>query len=162
MIRELDACPRPPSGCAVTIGAYDGVHRGHVAVIERVRALAAGRGLETAVVTFDRHPAAVVRPDSAPLLLTDLEQKLELLEAAGVDITLVVHFDEHRQHEPAEDFVHEVLLDCLNARTVVVGEDFHFGYERKGNVDLLADMGAQHGFVVEPVELVDVDGRPAG
>jgi riboflavin kinase/FMN adenylyltransferase len=162
VIREPDSCPRPTAGCAVTIGAYDGVHRGHVAVIDRVKSIAAERGLDTAVVTFDRHPASVVRPESAPLLLTDLEQKLELLEAVGVDHTLVVHFDERRQHEPAEDFVEEILLGALDAKAVVVGEDFHFGYERKGNVDLLREMGDEHGFVVQPIELVDVQGRPGG
>src|SRR5262245_5195249 len=101
-------CPRPDAGCAVTIGAYDGVHRGHRAVIAEVRRLAAERDLETAVVTFDRHPAAVVRPESAPKLLTDLDQKLELLATTGVDHALVVHFDQERAAESAEDFVHEV------------------------------------------------------
>ena len=109
VIRALDACPRPPAGTAVTIGAYDGVHLGHQAVIAEVRRRAEaheGGPLATAVVTFDRHPAMVVRPESAPLLLTDLDQKLELLEAAGVDYTLVIHFDEARSREEAPDFVH--------------------------------------------------------
>lgn len=161
VLRDLGACPRPERGCAVTIGAYDGVHRGHRAVIDQLKRIAAERGLDTAVVTFDRHPASVVRPESAPLLLTDLEQKLELLEAAGVDHTLVVHFDESRSREPAEEFVEEVLVGCLNARSVAVGEDFHFGYQRKGNVDLLRELGVEHGFDVTPIDLVGVDGAPA-
>src|SRR5260221_12808037 len=114
-LRALDACPRPPQGTAVTIGAYDGVHLGHRAVIATVQLLADERGLATAVVTFDRHPASVVRPESAPRLLTDLEQKLGLLESTDVDYALVVHFDEERSRETAEDFVREVLVDCLNA-----------------------------------------------
>jgi riboflavin kinase/FMN adenylyltransferase len=130
-------------------------------VIEHVRLLASERDLDTAVVTFDRHPASVVRPESAPLLLTDLDQKLELLAAAGVDRTLVVHFDEQRSREPADQFVEEILVGCLDARTVAVGDDFHFGYPRKGNVDLLREMGADLGFDVVPVDLVGVDGRPA-
>jgi riboflavin kinase/FMN adenylyltransferase len=130
-------------------------------VIEHVRLLASERDLDTAVVTFDRHPASVVRPESAPLLLTDLDQKLELLAAAGVDRTLVVHFDERRSREPADQFVEEILVGCLDARTVAVGDDFHFGYQRKGNVDLLREMGADLGFDVVPVDLVGVDGRPA-
>ena len=85
----------------VTIGAYDGVHRGHVAVIERVKRLAAEGGMATAVVTFDRHSASVVRPESAPLLLTDLDQKLELLSATGIDYALVVHFDDRRETDRA-------------------------------------------------------------
>jgi riboflavin kinase/FMN adenylyltransferase len=145
----------------VTIGAYDGVHRGHRAVIAKVQQLAGERGLATAVVTFDRHPASVVRPESAPLLLTDLEQKLELLEDTGVDYTVVIHFDEARSQESAEDFVNEVLVQCLNAKLVVVGRDFHFGHKRRGNVSLLERMGDGAGFEVIGLELVDADGRPA-
>jgi riboflavin kinase/FMN adenylyltransferase len=145
----------------VTIGAYDGVHRGHVTVISRVRRLAEERGMATAVVTFDRHPASVVRPESAPLLLTDLDQKLELLAATGVDYTRVVHFDEARSREPAEDFVRDDLVGCLNAKVVVVGEDFHFGHGRTGNVELLRRLGAELGFEVAPVELVGPDGAPS-
>jgi riboflavin kinase/FMN adenylyltransferase len=113
------------------------------------------------VVTFDRHPAAVVRPESAPPLLTDLEQKLELLASTGVDYCYVIHFDEVRSKEPAEDFVSEVLVDCLKARSVVVGEDFHFGHKRRGNVALLREMGSTSGFEVVGIELVDVNGVAA-
>src|SRR3954471_10578206 len=149
VLRDLAACPVPAAGSAVTIGAYDGVHLGHRAVIEEVKRRASTLGIPTAVVTFDRHPASVVRPESAPKLLTDLDQKLELLAQAGVDYTLVIHFDEDRSHESAEDFVHEVLAGCLKARLVVVGEDFHFGRKRGGNVDLLQRMGPNLGFDVE-------------
>ncbi|HZM40328.1 MAG TPA: bifunctional riboflavin kinase/FAD synthetase [Acidimicrobiales bacterium] len=162
VLRDLSACPRPGEGTAVTIGAYDGVHMGHQAVIGEVRRRADERGLATAVVTFDRHPASVVRPESAPRLLTDLDQKLELLAATGIDYCLVVTFDETRRQESAEDFVREVLVDCLAARLVVVGEDFHFGRERAGNVNLLRRMGGELGFEVDPLELVDREGRPAG
>jgi riboflavin kinase / FMN adenylyltransferase len=161
VLRDLSACPRPPGGSAVTIGAYDGVHLGHQAVIAEVRRRADERGLATAVVTFDRHPAAVVRPESAPRLLTDLDQKLELLAATGIDYCLVVTFDEARSQETAADFVREVLVRCLAARTVVVGDDFHFGHGREGNVALLRTMGADLGFDVEGVDLVDADGKPA-
>jgi riboflavin kinase/FMN adenylyltransferase len=149
----------PPNGSVVTIGAYDGIHLGHRAVIERVRALAAERGLTSAVVTFDRHPAAVVRPESAPRLLTDSEQKLELLAATGVDVTLLVRFDERRSHESPDAFVADVLVDRLRTKLVVVGEDFHFGHQRRGNVALLRALGAEHGFEVAPVQLLPrVDG----
>src|SRR5881227_1038462 len=121
VIRDLNACPAPAHGTVVTIGAYDGVHLGHRALIDRVNAMAANLGCHSAVVTFDRHPATVVRPESAPKLLTDLEQKLELLASTGVDITLVIHFDEERANEAADDFVREVLVGCLQARSVVVG-----------------------------------------
>jgi riboflavin kinase / FMN adenylyltransferase len=153
VIRDLEACPRPSHGCVVTIGAYDGLHLGHRFVIGEVRRLAAERGSASAVVTFDRHPAEVVRPETAPLLLTGLEHKLELLESTGVDYVVVLHFDEARSKEPAEEFVTEVLADCLQARAVVVGEDFHFGHQRRGNVGLLATMGRDHGFEVKGLEL---------
>ena len=139
--------------CAVTIGAYDGVHIGHRLVIERVRRVAAEQELASAVITFDQHPAAVVRPDSAPRLLTDLEQKLELLGETGIDYALVVRFDRARSHESAEDFVREVLVGCLNTRAVVVGHDFHFGYRRRGTVALLQTMGAELGFDVTGLRL---------
>src|ERR1019366_1176476 len=136
------------SGTAVTIGAYDGVHLGHRALLRDLSARAATRGLSTVVVTFDRHPASVVRPESAPPQLTDLDQKIELLEACGIDRTVVIAFDRSRADESAEDFVKEVLVDRLKARLVVVGEDFHFGHGRKGNVALLTELGRQYDFEV--------------
>ena len=149
---------RQENGSAVTIGAYDGVHIGHRRVIEQVRQHAENAGLRSVVVTFDQNPAAVVNPASAPPRLTDLDQKLELLAATGVDRILVLRFDAERAKERAEDFVNEVLVSELAARVVVVGDDFHFGNERRGNVALLSQMGERSGFSVEPVHLVS-DGR---
>ncbi len=148
---------RHDNGSAVTIGAYDGVHIGHRRVIEQVRRRAAEEELSSVVVTFDKNPAAVINPASAPPRLTDLDQKLELLEGAGVDRILVIPFDAERAKEKAEDFVIEVLVGELGARVVVVGDDFHFGNERRGNVTLLRQMGEQAGFTVEPVHLVQDD-----
>jgi riboflavin kinase / FMN adenylyltransferase len=150
-------------GAVVTIGAYDGVHLGHQAVLRLVRELADARGLEAALVTFDRHPAEVVRPESAPRLLTTLEQRLELLEATGtLDLCWVLTFDETRSKESAEDFVREVLVDGTGARLVVVGADFHFGHRRGGNVPLLERMGAELGFEVLGLGLVAIDGDTTG
>jgi riboflavin kinase / FMN adenylyltransferase len=154
VIRDNEASPASIAGCAVTIGVYDGVHLGHQLVIQATQAEARRLGVATAVVTFDRHPATLLRPESAPLLLTSLEQKLDLLEAVGVDCTFVVHFDEARSKEAAEDFVREVLVDRLSARSVVVGEDFHFGHQRRGNVALLRELGRQHGFEVHGQSLL--------
>ncbi len=156
-----EGCSPTAAGAAVTVGAYDGVHLGHRHVIGDLRRLAEERGLETAVVTFDPHPATVVRPESAPRSLTDLDQKLELLAGCGVDRTLVIPFDRARSDETAEDFVRSVLVDGLAARLVVVGRDFHFGHDRKGDVALLSEMGAANGFEVRPVELMsDAAGEP--
>lgn len=132
---------------ALTIGAFDGVHLGHQAVIRLVRDLANARGLASAMLTFDRHPAEVVRPEAAPKVLTTLEQKLELLEALdALDEVVVLHFDAARSHETAEHFVETVLADALCARLVVVGSDFHFGNRRHGDVPLLQRMGVELGF----------------
>lgn len=152
----------PPGGTVVTIGAFDGVHLGHRRLIERVRTTAHEIGALSAVVTFDFHPASVVRPGSAPLLLTDLDQKLALLAGAEADLTLVLHFDAQRAAEPAEDFVAEVLVGCLNARAVVVGHDFHFGRDREGDVALLQRMGARLGFDVTGIRLFRSAGAEVG
>jgi riboflavin kinase / FMN adenylyltransferase len=146
-------------GSVVTIGAYDGVHLGHQAVIAEVRRLAHDRGLRSAVVTFDRHPASVVRPESAPKLLTTLDQKIELLEATGVDVVVVVPFDSDRATESAEDFVHEVIVGCLQAKAVVVGSDFHFGKARRGNVALLRELGLFDVIGLDLVAVPGVDGK---
>lgn len=140
-------------GSVVTIGAFDGVHRGHRRLIDKVRTTAAELGAQSVVVTFDRHPASVVRPGSAPQLLTDLDYKLELLADTGIDLTLVVPFDAERAAEPAQDFVTEVLVSCLHTRAVVVGHDFHFGRGREGDVPLLQRMGARFGFDVTGTRL---------
>jgi len=148
------------SGTAVTIGAYDGVHLGHRALLADLVARARAAGLSPVVVTFDRHPASVVRPESAPPLLTDLDQKLELLAECGIERTLVVPFDRARADESAEDFVREVLVETLDAKLVVVGEDFHFGNRRRGNVALLRELGQEHGFEVVGVRLTGEDLAP--
>jgi riboflavin kinase / FMN adenylyltransferase len=161
VVRTLESVEHVSEGSVVTIGAYDGVHRGHQRVLQLVRELGNARGLEAAVVTFDRHPAQVVRPESAPKLLTNLDQKLELLDATrDVDVCCVLTFDETRSRETAEEFVTEVLVERLRARLVVVGEDFHFGYKRGGNVELLGHMGAELGFEVIGLGLVAVEGDP--
>jgi len=152
-------CRPPAAGSVVTIGAFDGVHLGHRRLIERVRSTAQELGCPAAAVTFDRHPATVVRPESAPALLTDLDRKLELLAQTGLDVALVVHFDEDRARETAEEFVREVLVGCLGVRAVVVGHDFHFGYKRAGDVPLLQAMGAELDFDVTGVHLYTGEGE---
>jgi riboflavin kinase/FMN adenylyltransferase len=158
IFREPAEVLAEPAARAVAIGAFDGVHLGHQAVLRLVRDLAQARGLVSTVCTFDRHPAEVVRPESAPKLLTTLEQKLELLEATGaVDEVFVLTFDETRSKEPAEQFVEEILSSVLHAGLVVVGADFHFGYRRHGDVPLLQRMGAELGFETIGLGLVAPD-----
>ena len=138
----------------VTIGAYDGVHRGHQAVIEQVRQQAQIFDARSVVVTFDRHPASIVRPESAPLLLTDLDQKLELLANTGIDATCIVKFDEASSREEPSDFVKRVLVAGLSAKRIIIGEDFHFGHKRGGNVAMLRELGPKFDFDVSPIELI--------
>ncbi len=155
VISDLSSSPWPDERSVVTIGAYDGVHRGHQAVIGEVRRLGSELGARSVVLTFDRHPASVVRPESAPRLLTDLPQKLELLADTGLDATVLLTFDASRSREDPADFVHRVLVGGLGARAIVVGEDFHFGYQRGGNVALLRELGVALDFEVRPLELID-------
>lgn len=157
-----EATAATAEGTAVTIGAYDGVHLGHRRILGILRQEADARGVTTAVVTFNRHPATVIRPESAPALLTDPGQKLELLAGCGVDTTVVVPFDTRRAAEEAEDFVDEILTRALHARVVVVGEDFHFGHHRKGNVALLRALGSDRGFDVVGVPLAGAAAGSAG
>jgi len=157
VISDLTSCPWPGERAVITIGAYDGVHLGHQAVIAEVRRLGADLGARSVVVTFDRHPASVVRPESAPRLLTDLPQKLELLAATGVDATVLVAFDDAASKEDPADFVHRVLVNGLRTQVIVVGEDFHFGHQRRGNVTLLRELGARADFEVRPLDLVQRD-----
>jgi riboflavin kinase/FMN adenylyltransferase len=163
VVTDLADYSPPASGSVVTIGAYDGVHLGHQAVLRLVRDLTEARGHAAVCCTFDRHPAEVVRPESAPKQLTTLEQKLELIAETGfVDTTFVLTFDESRSHEPAEEFVQDVLVKGLGASLVVVGADFHFGHRRHGTVKLLEQMGAELGFEVLGLGLVPVEGDATG
>ena len=131
VITDLSVSPWPGQRAVVTIGAYDGVHLGHRAVIRQVRDRAAELGALSVVVTFDRHPASVVRPDAAPRLLTTPEQKIELLSQTGVDAVVVVPFSTEQAKETPVDFVTRVLVDALHVQAVIVGSDFHFVHMRQ-------------------------------
>jgi riboflavin kinase / FMN adenylyltransferase len=159
VINDLSQPLWPGERSVITIGAFDGVHLGHTAVVAQVRRLAAALDARSVVVTFDRHPASVVRPESAPRLLTDLPMRLELLAETGLDATVVLAFDQARADESAHNFVEEVLVNGLATKAVVVGDDFHFGRHREGNVALLRELGREMDFEVEPVSLVE---RPDG
>ena len=141
---------------ACSIGVYDGVHLGHQTLLAQLRTHADERGLATAVVTFDKHPALITRPANAPKLLTTLEQKLELLELAGIDYVYLVEFTEERSKTSAAEFFREVFVDGVRAKAIIVGEDFHFGLDREGNVELLHADGEGRGIDVTGLELVKV------
>jgi riboflavin kinase/FMN adenylyltransferase len=147
------AGPSLERGSALTIGVFDGVHIGHRRLIERLLSAASELRALSVVVTFDRHPASVVRPASAPLLLTALDRRLALLAETGLDVAVVLRFDAERAAQAAEDFVTEVLVRFAHAKAVVVGHDFHFGRGRAGDVALLQKMGARLGFDVTGLRL---------
>jgi riboflavin kinase/FMN adenylyltransferase len=155
-VRRLDglaALPAGLDGSVVTVGMFDGVHRGHRALLDRVVAEAAERGVPAAAVTFDRHPLAVLRPGSEPPLLTTLDRKVELLGEAGMEVVLVLEFTRELSEVTAEAFAAEVLFDRLAARAVVVGENFRFGHKAAGDPALLADLGGPRGIEVVAVPL---------
>jgi riboflavin kinase / FMN adenylyltransferase len=137
----------------VTVGMFDGVHRGHRALLDRVAAEAAARGLPAAAVTFDRHPLAVLRPGAEPPLLTNLDRKVELLGDAGMEVVLVLEFTRELSEVGAEAFADEVLFDCLQARAIVVGENFRFGHKAAGDPALLAELGRRREVEVVAVPL---------
>jgi len=146
-----------PGPHAVTIGMYDGVHRGHQRVLAELRD--ADPDLPLAVVTFRDHPAIVLNPEEAPLLLTSVEQRLELLEASGAGVVAVIDFNERFRHTEAIDFVEQVVVRTLQARVVAIGADFRFGYRLGGDVALLEALGRAHGFTVRRVGIFE-DGEP--
>jgi riboflavin kinase / FMN adenylyltransferase len=155
-VRRLDglgALPAGLEGSVVTVGMFDGVHRGHRALLDRVAAAAAARGVPAAAVTFDRHPLAVLRPGSEPPLLTTLDRKVELLGEAGMAVVLVLEFTRELSEVGAEAFATRVLFDGLAARAVVVGENFRFGHKAAGDRELLAALGRPRGIEVITVPL---------
>lgn len=158
--RSLTAVPAAAvaAGSVVSIGVFDGVHRGHAEVLAVARALADARGLPLVVLTFDPHPMAVVRPGGAPLLVSTLRRRLELLAGAGVDATLVLPFTTQVAAMGPEDFVAQVLVQRLRSAVVVVGEDFRFGHRAAGDVHLLASLGLRHGFDAIGVGPVGAEG----
>lgn len=159
-VHAAGSVPRDAPAAALTVGVYDGVHLGHQLVLGRLMTIAKDRGLIAAVVTFDPHPAVVVAPARAPRLLTTLERRLELLDDLGIDRVVVVGFDHDRATQEPSDFVNEVLVGELRAATIVVGENFRFGRERRGDVSLLQSHAASGGYVVESVPLDDTMGAP--
>ncbi|MBD0292018.1 MAG: bifunctional riboflavin kinase/FAD synthetase [Jiangellaceae bacterium] len=141
--------PRDLGPTAVTIGVFDGVHRGHREVVGRAAEHARALGVPAVAITFDPHPMVVIRPEVAPPLLLPVGGRAELLKQAGADHVLVLLFGRERSEQSAEDFVAEIVVDLLHARAVVVGSDFRFGHRAAGDVPLLERLGKEHGFVVE-------------
>jgi riboflavin kinase / FMN adenylyltransferase len=156
--RGYNAVPGGWGRSVVTIGVFDGVHKGHQATIGHAVARARELGVQSVVVTFDPHPAEVVRPGSHPAVLTEPSRKAELIEALGADVLCVIPFTPEVSRLSAEAFVHDVLVEHLHAALVVVGENFRFGHRAAGDVALLERLGRTFGFAVEGAPLVAVAG----
>jgi riboflavin kinase/FMN adenylyltransferase len=144
----------------LSIGNFDGVHLGHRQILRSARTKAQQLGVPLAVMTFHPHPVRLLRPHVAPRLLTNLDQKLELLAAEGVDWTLVMPFTRTLAGMTADRFIRQVLVDALGIQSVHIGSSFRFGADRQGTVDLLAELGAELGFEAHGGTSVDWQGAP--
>lgn len=151
---DRDALPSDFGPTAVTIGNFDGVHRGHQAVLADMRDAAQARGLTSLAVTFDPHPALVHHPQSAPAQISGLEERLARMALTGIDAVLVQTYTEEFAHQSAEAFVREYLVGCLGAKLIMVGRDVRFGWENAGDIDTLVSLGRN--FDVEVIAIDDV------
>lgn len=155
---SLDEVPADFGPSAVTIGKFDGVHAGHRSVIARLRREAAAAGLVATVLTFDRHPLALLKPDLCPGTLTSNDQKRAVLETTGIDALVMIEFTHAFSLKEPKEFVTDVLVGTLHAKLVFVGPDFRFGHRGLGTVEELERLGRLHGFEVRMIEAV----RPLG
>ena len=149
-----DEVPADWGSCVVTVGVFDGVHRGHQRDVSRAEAAAGRMGLPVVTVTFDPHPDEVVRPGSHPPFLCSVRRRCELLAGLGVDAVCVIPFSYEFSQLGPDEFVRAVLVDRLHAAHVVVGEDFRFGHKARGDVALLAELGDKYEFTAEGVPLL--------
>ena len=154
----LGSVPAGFGPSAVAIGKFDGVHLGHRGVLVQLSSLAADRGLQPVVVTFDRHPFALLRPEECPDALVSNNQRADLLAAAGAEATLVLEFTRQLSELPPVEFAERILHDALDTRLVLVGGDFRFGYRGEGRVDTLREHGSMFGFDVVLIDDVLVAG----
>jgi riboflavin kinase / FMN adenylyltransferase len=154
----LDHVPAGWGDSVVTIGEFDGVHRGHQRIVGRAAEVGRERGLPVVAVTFDPHPDEVIRPGSHPPLLCSARRRAELLAGLGVDAVCVLPFTLEFSRIDPEEFVRTVLVDRLHAAAVLVGEDFRFGHKASGDVPLLAKLGEKYDYTIEGLPLLALDG----
>lgn len=152
----------PPNhrGTVVTVGTFDGVHRGHWEVLEAVREEAGRVGMPAVLVTFHPHPLQIVRPDDAPLLLTTPLEKKEILAESALDYAVFLPFNHVLKSYPPERFVREILMDRVRMRHLVIGYDHGFGRGRSGDVEMLQEIGERLGFGVHVVGALSTNGNP--
>lgn len=157
ILTGIDHILRPLTNPVLTIGNFDGVHRGHQALFEKVKAWAGRIDGKSVVMTFDPHPLRVLFPGKGPALLTPHARKLDLIAACGIDVTIVIPFTMGFSRITARDFVQGLLVEKIGAKGIVVGYDYRFGHGREGNIESLARMGEHYGFQVDPVGPIRVE-----
>jgi riboflavin kinase/FMN adenylyltransferase len=154
IIHNLAELHSPLKNPVLTIGNFDGVHRGHLALFERVKIRAKAIGGISAVMTFQPHPLKIMKPEKAPRLITPTAQKLTLISQSGIDTIFCLHFDKTFAAISAEDFVQDILVRKIGVKELVVGYDYTFGHNRTGNSELLHRMGKELGFQIHEVQPV--------
>jgi riboflavin kinase/FMN adenylyltransferase len=159
VLRHIATSSRRFVAPVLTLGNFDGVHRGHQAILGRVAEVAHAGGGEALALTFNPHPVAVLRPDRAPAVITSLRDKVRLMAATGIDALVVQHFTRAFAELSAEAFVERFVVQRLCATRLVVGHSVSFGHERRGDAALLAELGKRFGFEVEVVGPIRVDGH---
>jgi riboflavin kinase/FMN adenylyltransferase len=158
IVRAGARAPGAGLGAAVAIGNFDGIHRGHRAVLDAARTPARELSAPFGVITFEPHPREVLHPDRAPARLTPLRRKIELFRDLGVDVLHILRFDARLMQLGPDAFVAEVLVGRLGIRALAAGQDFRFGHRRGGDMDLMARLGREHGFRVQAVPRVEAEG----
>ena len=157
--RSLSEVPPDFGPSVLTIGNFDGVHFGHRRILRRVHAIAAGHGWKPSVLTFDPHPARVVAPDRAPMLMTSVERRAELMQEEGIEQVLILPFTRDIAQLTPEEFVRTLLVERLGVKAVLVGDNFRFGHKQAGNIQVLAELGRRFSFETEIVSAVRCRGR---
>jgi riboflavin kinase/FMN adenylyltransferase len=157
VILNLNEIKKPLLNPVLTIGNFDGVHKGHLALFGKVKERAKAIAGQSVVMTFEPHPLKIMRPANGPQLITHTGQKLELIEKAGIDVIVCVSFDREFAAIPARDFVNTILVKRIGIKEIVVGYDYTFGHNREGDINLLREMGNESGFVVHLVGPIEID-----
>ncbi len=160
VLNSLNQLRAPKQNTVLTIGNFDGVHRGHLTLFDKVKERAKAINGQSVVMTFDPHPIKIMKSGNGPLLITPTQQKLKLIENAGIDIVLCLPFTKEFAEISPEVFVKELLVDTLGIKEIVVGYDYSFGKDRTGNIELLEHLGKTYGFPVHVVDQIFLDGIP--
>jgi len=160
VISSLDQLEKPLQNPVVTIGNFDGVHKGHLALFNKVKERASLIDGQSVVITFEPHPLKVMMPGNGPLLITPSRQKLRLIEEAGIDHIICIPFTEEFARISPQDFIKDLLVDRIGIQEIVVGYDYGFGHKRAGGIDLLQRMGKDYGFVVHVIGQIFIDNIP--